>query len=279
MTRKPKPPEVAAVQIPLKEVEVGEETNCDDDKPSDHSKERESNAGTKAAAERKLPRKKALLQLRCRVEDAIHGDYLLGRSYRTLSRPSRENMNDASRQQPPLRDVALWGVPLMPSKGHEGTDHVLTNFLKARDYKVGEAFQMLQETLQWRRQHRVDEIAGEPPLGPVEFSRMMYVRSVDRDGRPLCHHAYGLLEDREAYKRALGTKERVEEFERLFVQFMEKVVRRLSFKDGGVDSVVQITDVKNMQSQSAKEMRGVLRSTFLILQDHYPELVHRHVSE
>ncbi|XP_056170890.1 patellin-4-like [Syzygium oleosum] len=282
MTRKPKPSAAAVVQIPRKEAEAGEEANCDDGKPSDRPKERGNNVnnndGTKPVAEWKLARKKALLQFRCKLEDAIRGDYLLGRSYRSLSRSSRENMNNVSSQQPPLWDIALWGVPLLPSKGHEGTDHVLTNFLKARDYKAGEAFEMLQETLRWRRQHMVDEIAGEPPFGPDEpVSQMMYVRSVDRDGRPLCYHVYGMLEDRETYKRALGTKERVEEFKRWVVQLMEKVVRRLSFKDGGVHSLIQITDLKNMQSHSAKEMRGVLRSTFLTVQDHYPELVHRHI--
>ncbi|XP_030542483.1 patellin-4-like [Rhodamnia argentea] len=175
-------------------------------------------------------------------------------------------------------DIRLWGVPLLPSKSHEGTDHVLTKFLKARNYKVGEAFEMLQETLWWRRQHRVDETAGEAALGPDELaSWTMYVRSVDREGRPLCYHVYGALEDREAYKRALGTKERVEEFKSWALQFMERVARRLSFKDGGVDSVVQITDLKNMRSRSVKEVRGVLRTTFLMVQDHYPELVHRHI--
>ncbi|KAI3412837.1 CRAL-TRIO domain-containing protein [Psidium guajava] len=279
MTRKTEPSTAAAVQMPLKEAEAGEETNCDDDKPSDPSKERDNNVKeTKPAAEWKLPRKKALLQFRCKLEDAIRGDYLLGRSYRSLSRSSREHMNSASSQPLPLMDITLWGVPLLPSKGHEGTDHVLTKFLKARSYKVGEAFEMLQETLRWRRQHRLDEAAGDAPCGPDELvSQMMYVRSVDREGRPLCYHVYGALEDREAYKRALGTKERVEEFKSWAVQFMERVARRLSFKDGGVDSLVQITDLKNMRSRSAKETRGVLRSTFLMVQDHYPELVHRHI--
>ncbi|KAK3407160.1 patellin-4 [Eucalyptus grandis] len=282
MSRKPKPSASAVVQKPLKEAEVGDETNCDDDKPCDLSDQHENNVnnneGTKPAAEWKFPRKKALLQFRCKVEDAIRGDYLLGRSYRSLSRSSRENRNNVSLQQPPLRDIALWGVPLLPSKGHDATDHVLKNFLKARDYKVSEAFEMLQETLRWRRQHRVDEIAGEPHPGPDEpVSQMLYARSVDRDGRPLCFHVYGVLEDREACKRALGTKEKVEEFKRRVVQFTEKVLRKLSFEDGGVDSVVQITDLKNMQSQSVKEMRGVLRSTFWMVQNHYPELVHRHI--
>ncbi|KAF8006369.1 hypothetical protein BT93_K0615 [Corymbia citriodora subsp. variegata] len=285
MSRKPKPSSAAVVQIPLKEAEVEEGTDWDgDDEPWDHSEEHGNNVNRNdgkeppAAAQWKFPMKKALLQFRCKVEDAIRGDYLLSRSYRSISRSSRENMNNASLQRPPLRDITLWGVPLLPSKGHEATDHVLTNFLKARDYKVGEAFEMLQETLRWRRKNRVDEIAGEPPPGPDEpVSQMVYLRSVDREGRPLCHHVYGVLEDREAYKWALGTKEKVEEFKRRIVQFMEKVVRRLGFKDGGVDSVVQITDLKNVQSQSVKEMRGVLRSTFWMVQDHYPEIVHRHI--
>ncbi|OMO73662.1 hypothetical protein COLO4_26950 [Corchorus olitorius] len=53
----------------------------------------------------------------------------------------------------------------MPSKRHEGTDIVLAKFLKAKDYKVHEALEMLRNTLKWRNEFKEN-------LGPdVEFSK------------------------------------------------------------------------------------------------------------
>ena len=109
--------------------------------------------------EMKLRKKKALIEFSCRVEDAILGNYLLGRSNNYLCR------NESAKAIEQLKEITLWGVPLMPSKRHVGTDIVLLKFLKAKDYKVHEAFEMLRKTLKWRKEFKADEILEES-LGP-----------------------------------------------------------------------------------------------------------------
>ncbi|KAF6150941.1 hypothetical protein GIB67_026862 [Kingdonia uniflora] len=79
--------------------------------------------------------KKALLEFRCRIEDPIVGNYILGR-FKTACDCCMSDHNHTKLQE---SGISLWGVPLLPSKGHEGTDIILMKFLRAKDYKVNEA--------------------------------------------------------------------------------------------------------------------------------------------
>ncbi|KAI3949435.1 hypothetical protein MKX01_000083, partial [Papaver californicum] len=45
------------------------------------------------------------------------------------------------------KDISLWGVPLLPSAGSEATDVIL--------------LKMLKNTLQWRRDNKIDSILDE----------------------------------------------------------------------------------------------------------------------
>ncbi|KAL0459399.1 UNVERIFIED_CONTAM: Patellin-4 [Sesamum latifolium] len=117
-----------------------------DEDASDHDSEEEECD----AAEMKKTRSKSLVEFRFRVEEAIRGNYLVVRKNDDKS----ENAED-------FRDIRLWGVPLLPSHGHEGTDTVLMKFLKAKRYKVHEAFTLLRKTLKWRGDFRPDEVVGK----------------------------------------------------------------------------------------------------------------------
>ena len=223
-----------------------------------------------SSVEMKHEKKKALLEFRCRVEDAILGNYLLGKPPKNLSAIETR----MAREQ--LRDITLWEVPLLPSKGHEGTDIVLLKFLRAKDFKVHEAFEMLRKTLKWRREYKTDGILDEKL--DSDFDKVVCLKSRDREGRPLCYNNYGTFKDKELYKRVFGTEEKRDEFLRWKVQYMEKVIRKLSFKNGGVDSIVQITDLKNSPGPGMKELLSLSNKTMLLLQDNYPELIHKSVS-
>ena len=50
------------------------------------------------------------------------------------------------------KDMALWGVPLLPSKGDKVTYVVLLKFFRMRDFKAGTNFKMLCRMLRWRRE-------------------------------------------------------------------------------------------------------------------------------
>ncbi|KAE8724872.1 Sec14p-like phosphatidylinositol transfer family protein, putative isoform 2 [Hibiscus syriacus] len=152
--------------------------------------------------------------------------------------------NEVSREEnaaiEELKEIKLWGVPLLPSKRHEGTDIVLLKFLKAKDYKVNEAFEMLSGTLKWRKEFKVDEIIEEN-LGD-DFDNLGYLNSRDKE-----------------------------------VQFLEKAIKELKFEAGGANSIVQILDLKHSSGQTTKELRSVSRKSWKLLQDPYSEFIHRNI--
>ncbi|CAI9783500.1 unnamed protein product [Fraxinus pennsylvanica] len=173
------------------------------------------------------------------------------------------------------KEISIWGVPLLPSKGDEGTNVVLLKFLRARDFKVNDAFQMLEKTLQWRKEFKIDSILDEE-FGP-ELNSAAYMSGVDREGHPLCYNIFGVLDNEEIYRKTLGDEEKREQFLRWRVQLMEKGIQKLKFKPGCVNSLVQINDLKNSPGASKKEVRAAVNKAIALLQDNYPEFVAKNI--
>jgi hypothetical protein len=166
-------------------------------------------------------------------------------------------------------------VPLLPSKGHASTDLVLLKFLTATDFKVNEAFKMLHNALKWRNECRIDAIPEENlHLGLEKF---VYINSVGKQGQPVYYILYGAFKDKELYRKVLGTEENREKFLRLRIQLMEKSIEQLSFKAGGADSILQITDLKHSPGPEREEFRSVHKRASTLIQANYPELIQKHV--
>ena len=53
---------------------------------------------------------------------------------------------------------------------------------------------------------------------------------------------------------------------------MEKGLKLLDFKPGGVNAIIRITDLKNIKK---KELRAVLNQNLAFFRDNYPEMVAR----
>lgn len=95
--------------------------------------------------------KRALLGLRVLVEEAILENKLL----------QSAKQGDDAEVKDAVAEITLWGVPLLPSRCSESTNVVLLKFLRARDFKVDDAFHMLQTTIRWRKEHNIDEVVDE----------------------------------------------------------------------------------------------------------------------
>ncbi|CAM8897143.1 unnamed protein product [Rhodiola kirilowii] len=219
--------------------------------------------------ELKASTKKALLDFRCKIEEAISGHYLYKHTY------SNENLNKKEAEN--LKELELWNVPLSPSKGHEATDLILLKFLKAKDYKVSEAFEMLRKNLSWRRECQVDKILYE---NFEELEDLAFINSTDREGRPLCYSMFTAFNDRKLYKETFGSETKHEKFLRWRTQCFEKGVRQLSFNTSNVKNIgiVQIIDVNNLPAGGGlKEFRSMCKKASTLLQDYYPELVYRNI--
>ncbi|XP_050225171.1 patellin-4 [Mercurialis annua] len=173
------------------------------------------------------------------------------------------------------KDVSIYGVPLLPSKGSEATDVILLKFLRARDFKVNEAFEMLKKTLQWRKDSNIDSILEEDL--DLDLTSAFHMNGVDREGHPVCYNIYSAFSDEELYSKAFGDEQKRKKFLRWRVQLMEKGIQNLDLKPGGVTSLLQINDLKNSPAPSKKDLRVAMSQAVSLLQDNYPEFVARNI--
>ncbi|KAF2930301.1 patellin-6 [Oryza sativa Japonica Group] len=183
--------------------------------------------------------------------------------------------------------ISIWGVPLNPAppQGGEGApapaaaaderaDVVLLKFLRARDFRVRDAHAMLLRCAAWRAEFRADAVLDED-LGFKDLEGVVaYMHGWDREGHPVCYNAYGVFKDRDMYDRVFGDGERLARFLRWRVQVMERGVRALHLRPGGVNAIIQVTDLKDMPK---RELRAASNQILSLFQDNYPEMVARKV--
>ncbi|CDY50723.1 BnaA05g35500D [Brassica napus] len=172
-------------------------------------------------------------------------------------------------------DIELWGVPLLPSKGAEGTDVILLKFLRARDFKVNDAFEMLKKTLKWRKEQKINSVLGRD-FGE-DLASAAYMNGLDRESRPVCYNVYSVFGNEELYQATFGSEQTRENLLKWRFQLMEKGTQKLDLKPGGVTSLLQIHDLKNCPGPLKKELWVAIKNAIVALQDNYPELVSRNV--
>lgn len=172
------------------------------------------------------------------------------------------------------KPLSIWGVTVGPECGDERGDVVLLKFLRARDFAAREAHAMVVRSAEWRAEFGADGVAEEE-LGFKELEGVVaYTHGWDRGGRPVCYNAYGVFRDRAVYERVLGDADKLGRFLRWRVQVMERGVRMLQLRPGGVNAITQVTDLKDMPK---RELRGASSRILALFQDNYPELVARKV--
>lgn len=167
---------------------------------------------------------------------------------------------------------SMWGIPLLA--GDEKADVILLKFLRARDFRVSDSFNMLEKCLAWRKEFGADEVVEED-LGFKELEGVVaYMHGYDREGHPVCYNAYGVFRDKDMYERIFGDEEKLKKFLRWRVQVLERGIKLLHFKPGGVNSIIQVTDLKDMPK---RELRVASNQILSLFQDNYPEMVARKV--
>jgi len=92
-------------------------------------------------------------------------------------------------QLTPLEESTLMQLRRKVAATHHGKmpdDAVMLRFLRARDCNLEKAFEMLRNTLHWRRQHHVDTIlqTWTPPTELMEYYPGGWHKH-DKDGRPI----------------------------------------------------------------------------------------------
>lgn len=217
-----------------------------------------------------ISKKKALYEFRCKVEDAIQNNYIF--------KKETFHFRQATNNKEYLNELRLWGVPLLPSKGHEATDVVLMKFLEARQFKLSEAFNLLQRTLKWRMEMDMEQILHEK-LGSdlEELGHIGNTKAIK--GHSLCYKKYGIYKNKDLYKERFDSQDKYEDYLRWNIQFMERCVQTLDFRPGGTNSIISIVDLKDAPVPLIKELPVLHKKTLVLFQDYYPGIIDRHVSE
>ncbi|CAL1363668.1 unnamed protein product [Linum trigynum] len=169
-------------------------------------------------------------------------------------------------------EVSIWGIPLLED---DRSDVVLLKFLRARDFKVKEAFTMLKNTIQWRKEFKIDELVEED-LGD-DLEKVVFMHGHDRDCHPVCYNVFGEFQNKELYQKTFSDEEKRTKFLRWRIQFLEKSIRNLDFRPGGVATIFQVNDLKNSPGPAKRELRLATKQAVQLLQDNYPEFVAKQV--
>ncbi|XP_027343770.1 patellin-3-like [Abrus precatorius] len=182
-----------------------------------------------------------------------------------------EAKDEASVPLPP-EEVSIWGIPLLKD---DRSDVILLKFLRARDFKVKEAFTMIKNTIRWRKEFGMEELMEEK-LGD-ELEKVVFMHGFDKEGHPVCYNIYGEFQNKELYKKTFSDEEKREKFLRWRIQFLEKSIRKLDFNPGGICTIVQVNDLKNSPGPGKWELRQATKHALQLLQDNYPEFVAKQV--
>ncbi|CAN4119676.1 unnamed protein product [Withania somnifera] len=182
-------------------------------------------------------------------------------------------VEDVPPSQP--EEVSIWGIPLLAD---ERSDVILLKFLRARDFKVKDAFSMLKSVVAWRKEFNIDELLEED-LSGLGLEKVVYNHGVDKEGHPVCYNAFGAFQDNELYQNTFADKEKMNKFLRWRIQFMERSIRNLDFSPDGICTFIQVIDLKNSPGLYLfkKELRQATNRALQLLQDNYPEFVAKQV--
>lgn len=169
-------------------------------------------------------------------------------------------------------EVSIWGVPLLQD---ERSDVILTKFLRARDFKVKEALTMLKNTVQWRKDNKIDELV-EAEVGEEasEFEKMVFAHGVDKEGHVVIYSSYGEFQNKELF----SDKEKLNKFLNWRIQLQEKCVRAIDFSNPEAkSSFVFVSDFRNAPGLGKRALWQFIRRAVKQFEDNYPEFATREV--
>ncbi|EXB62501.1 hypothetical protein L484_008304 [Morus notabilis] len=178
----------------------------------------------------------------------------------------------AAEPAPEPEEVYIWGIPLL---GDERSDVILLKFLRARDYKVKDAFTMIKNTVRWRKDFGIDTLIEED-LGS-DWDKVVFTHGVDKEGHSVCYNVFGEFQSKELYQNTFGDEEKRSKFIKWRIQFLEKSIRKFDFDPKGISTIVQVNDLRNSPGLFKREHNQVTNQALQLLQDNYPEFVAKQV--
>ncbi|GKE14299.1 patellin-6 [Tanacetum coccineum] len=155
---------------------------------------------------------------------------------------------------------------------NEKSDVILLKFLKAKEFRVQDSYNMLDKCLSWRKNFGVDSIVGQD-LGFKELEGVVsYFNGFDKDGHPIWwNNNYGIFKNKKINKKFLGDNKKVEKFIKWKIQVLETgILKMLDFSPGGVNSITEVYDATDLPPQ---EYTFVCERMLPLFNNYYPGIV------
>ncbi|KAG5358167.1 Phosphatidylinositol transfer protein [Yarrowia sp. B02] len=160
-----------------------------------------------------------------------------------------------------------------PGKAYSETtrDIILLKFLKARDYDVAQASEMLLDALKWRKEF--DPLGCASAEHDSKFDKLGVITAKGAGGQPQVTNwnLYGAVSNR---KEIFGD---LKGFLRWRVGIMERSLALLDFSKPGAGSMLlQVHDYKNVSFlRLDAETKAASKETIRVFQSYYPETLER----
>lgn len=168
---------------------------------------------------------------------------------------------ESSEEARALKHQTIWGVDI-EAEG-ESSDVVLLKYLRAEELHVDKAAERLAQTLVFRADCRIDELARAEL--PEHFRGHDVISGLDPEGRPVMISRFGGMD----LKLVFGD---VEAFVRYRAQLMERAIALLTFKKGAVEDLCQVHDYSGVPLVfHGSEVKGGVAAVSKVFSEHYPE--------
>lgn len=169
------------------------------------------------------------------------------------------------------KQVFMWGIPLTMTS-NEKSDIILLKFLKAKEFRVQDSYNMLVKCLSWRKDFGVDSIVGQD-LGFKELEGVVsYFNGFDKEGHPIWwNNHYGIFRNKKIYKKFLGDDKKLQKFIKWKIQVLERgILKMLDFSPGGVNSFTEVYDATGLPLE---EYVFLSKHMLPLFNDYYPGIV------
>eukprot|EP00930_Biecheleria_cincta_P045032 TRINITY_DN31033_c0_g1_i2.p1 TRINITY_DN31033_c0_g1~~TRINITY_DN31033_c0_g1_i2.p1 ORF type:complete len:498 (+),score=95.28 TRINITY_DN31033_c0_g1_i2:39-1532(+) len=155
----------------------------------------------------------------------------------------------------------LWGIDMRERS--EASDVLLLKFLRAADVDVGRAGERLRDTLRFRAEEKIGQLAGANL--PDHFLGHDIISGPDVDGRPVMISRYGQMDN----DRVFGD---TDAFVKYRLQVMEKAMAELNFASGEPEDLCQVHDYSGVSLLfKTPEVKAGVAAMTKVFSDHYPE--------
>eukprot|EP00963_Diacronema_lutheri_P001597 scaffold102_cov340-Pavlova_lutheri.AAC.54 len=163
----------------------------------------------------------------------------------------------------------------------EYDEYALHRFLRARQFNVEKALEMIKKNIRWREENQVEHIVSTFRFEEEQAFLRVYPQGyykTDKQGRPIYYQKLGGV----TWKK-LTAVTTVERFLKYHIREYEKLVRykfpACSMRSGRhIDQTLTILDLRDvLVSQFNSDARNLLKNIAAIDSDNYPEMMGRMV--